>query len=395
MAPTVFQLLDKAIEAGGTGLAGKDLVGTGKAATTLLDEACSSGLLERTAGRGPKYTVTARGREAWEQQAPEERRRQVQERQRQQQRGKLVEFLALVEKKQGKALTRTELPRFPAPIRQEACDRQLVEPGPRDNSYRLLPGGEEMLLAERPVEEQLQRLRRLHQEVVALWRAAQQRLGQEVEGAGSQTLRAAGEQLAERGASACRTFDGALADLGGLAGVAEAGRQLRAEVDAASRQARQAVEAEKARLADLEARLRQEAGRQREQLEAFEGRVEERLAEIARRLDTAKPGVPDSPPPRRNGPPSDAAMWEAARSAHERLRQENLRIGGIVKVPELTDAVLRAADGLSPAAFHELLRRWQQEDRLTLQLCNDPRLEPRAAEGIQSPRGLLFYVQMR
>jgi hypothetical protein len=88
-------------------------------------------------------------------------------------------------------------------------------------------------------------------------------------------------------------------------------------------------------------------------------------------------------------------VWDATHRAYDHLRRETIRIGGIVKVPELTDAVQKAVPGLTPAAFHDLLQKWQQEDRLTLQLCNDPRLEPRAAEGIQSPRGLLFYVQMR
>jgi hypothetical protein len=392
---TVFQALDKAIDAGGTSLAGKDIAGTGRPATALLDEMCSSGFLEKTAGRSPKYAVTAKGREAWEREVPEDRRRQVQELQRQQQRKTLVEFLAFVEKKEGKPLTRTELPRFPEPLRQQACDEKFVEPGTKAKSYLLLPAGVETLLAEQPVEEQLQRLRQLHRQVVTQWRTAQQRLAQELAGASGQALQAAGEQLAERGAAACRAFETALADLSGLAGVAEAARQVRAEVDAASQQARQAVEMETARLADLEARLRQEAGQQREQLGAFERLVEERLAEVARRLEAPRSAASNSPSPQPNGPPSAPAVWEAARAAHEKLRQETLPIGGIVKVPDLTEAVLRAVPGLLPASFHEMLRGWQQEDKLTLQLCNDPRLEPKAAEGIQSPRGLLFYVQMR
>jgi DNA-binding MarR family transcriptional regulator len=395
MGLTVFQVLDKAIEAGGTNLAGKDIAGTAKAAASLLDEMSSSGLLDKSAGRSPKYTVTPKGREAWEREAPEDRRRQVERQEKERRRQAMADFLAAVEKKQGKALTRTELPRFPVSVRQEACDRKLVEPGAKENSYRLLPAGEEMLLAGRPVEEQLQTLRHLHQKLAAQWRAAQQRLGHDLQEAGSQALQSAGDQLAERGTAACRAFDAALAELGGLGVVAEAARQLRAEVESASQQAQQAVEAEKARLADLESRLKQEATQQRDELGSFERRVEERLAEVARSLEAAKQGGPEPLPAQRNGPPSDAAAWEAARAAHERLRQESLRIGGIVKVPDLSDAVTRAIPELTPAAFHDLLRKWQQDDKLTLQLCNDPRLEPRAAEGIQSPRGLLFYVQMR
>jgi hypothetical protein len=395
MGLTVFQVLDKAMEVGGTDLAGKDLVGSAKGANPVLAEMCISGLLEKTAAKSPKYTLTPKGREAWEQEASEDRRRQVKRHDQERRQQAVAQFLSVVEKKQGKALTRAELSRLPITIRQEACDHKLIEPGEKASSFRLLPAGEELLLAQRPIGDQLQRLRQQHQQMVAQWRAIQKTLGQELERAGSQKLETAGEYLAERGAAACQAFDATLADLGGLATVAEAARQLRAEVEEATRQARQVVEAEQTRLADLESRLRRESGQQREQLEAFERQLEMRLVDVARRLGEARPGVSDSRSPQPDGQPSEAALWEATRSAYERLRQETLRIGGIVKVPELTDAVMRVGNGLVPAAFHNLLQKWQQEDRLTLQLCNDPRLEPRSAEGISSPRGLLFYVQMR
>ena len=51
VGPTVFQALDRAIEAGGSNLAAKDIVGTGKGPSAVLDEMCSSGLLEKAAGR--------------------------------------------------------------------------------------------------------------------------------------------------------------------------------------------------------------------------------------------------------------------------------------------------------------------------------------------------------
>jgi hypothetical protein len=391
---TVFQALDRAIEAGGAALAGKVIVGTGKGATGLLDEMCSSGLLEKTAARTPKFTVTPGGWEAWEREAAEDRRRQIEQREQERQRQALAEFLTLVQKKQGKALTKTELPRFPAPVRQEACDRRLVVGGAKENTYLLLAAGEEVLLADQPVGGQLERLRQLHREMADRWRAVHRRVRQELDGSGGRALQTAVEQLAGRGTEAIRAFDSALAGLGGLAGLADAVHQVRAEVEAASRQAHQAVVAENERLVGVEARLRQEAGRQQEELETFERRTEARLADITRRLESAPGPSMTTPTPERNGPSPDA-VWEAVRAAHEKLRQENLRIGGIVKVPELTDTVLHSVGNLTPAAFHEMLKGWQQEGRLTLQLCNDPRLEPRASEGVQSLRGLLFYVHMR
>ena len=67
----------------------------------------------------------------------------------------------------------------------------------------------------------------------------------------------------------------------------------------------------------------------------------------------------------------------------------------LIKVPNLTDRVRAEVPGVTAARFHDLLRLWQSEDRLVLQVCNDPHVEPRSAEGIPSSRGLLFYVEMK
>ncbi len=392
MGPTAFQALDKAIKAGGTNLAGKAVAGSGKGASAVLDELCTFGFLSKAPGRSPKYSVTSEGRAAWEREATPEREQQ-------RQRKALVEFLTLVGQKQGKALTKGELGRFPGPLRQDAGDRKFIEPGPKANSYRLLPAGEDLLQGDQPVEQQVQRLQQQHQQTAAQWRAAQERLQQELgglAGQGGAALQAAAGELVERSRQAAQAFDTALTELGAFAGLLEAARQFREDTETACREAFQRMETEKGRLAALEARLHQGADQQREQLEAFERRLGERLDDLARRLDVGRTGEARSPA-QQAGPtvPPDDVVWQATRRAYETLKQETLRIGGIVKVPDLTDAVGRSMPGLVPAAFHALLRKWRQEDRLTLQLCNDPRLEPRAAEGIESPNGLLFYVHMR
>jgi hypothetical protein len=396
VGPTAFQALDKAIEAGSTNLGAKAIGGSSKAASAVLMELCTSGFLNKTGGGSPKFNVTPEGRAAWEQAAPPERRRQVLEREQQERRRALTEFLGLVGQKQGKALTKGEQTRFPGPLRQEACDRKLVEPGTKANTYRLLPAGEDILQLDQPVEQQLQRLRQHQQETVARWRVAQQHLQQELDGftgRGREGLQAAAADLEGRSRKAAEAFDAALAELGAFAVLLSAARELREGVESACQEALQRLESEKGRLADLEARLRQEAEQQRAQLEAFERRVVEKVEVISRLSGGGS--AHDAEPPPVDPAPSDDAVWQATRRAYEPLKQQTFRIGGIVKVPDLTDAVGRSVPGLAPAAFHSLLRKWQKEDRLTLQLCNDPRLEPRATEGIQSPQGLLFYVQMR
>jgi hypothetical protein len=399
VSPTAFQALDKAIEAGGSNLGSKTLAGSGKAASEILNELCASGFLSKAGGKTAKYSVTPEGRAVWEKEAPPERLRQQQERDREQQKKSLVELISLVQQKQGKTFSKTETTRFSASLRQDACDRKLVELGAKANSYRLMPAGEELLQSDQPLDRQLQRLRQLQQQTVAQWRAAQQRLHQALESMGSpvsQSVQAAADELTGRANQVFQQFDHALVELGAFPVLLTAARQLRQEAEMACQEAVQRLESEKNRLAELEARLNQSAEQQREQLAEFERRLRERLDDLAARL--AAGGKSDSEPtkqPDGSVVPSDDAVWEATWRAGESLRQATLRIGGIIKIPELTDGVRKVFPDLGVAAFHDLLQRWQQEDRLTLQLCNDPRLEPRAAEGIPSSRGLLFYVQIR
>jgi len=87
-------------------------------------------------------------------------------------------------------------------------------------------------------------------------------------------------------------------------------------------------------------------------------------------------------------------IWDATREVHAKLREATLRLGGIVKFPELSDAVVSTVPGLTPKQFQAQLLKWHADGRLVLQVCNDRYLEPRADEGIESPRGLLFYVHL-
>lgn len=89
-----------------------------------------------------------------------------------------------------------------------------------------------------------------------------------------------------------------------------------------------------------------------------------------------------------------SAAWDAAKKAYEQVYQKAKFTTGVVKIPELIDAMRKIAPDLSPVDIREMLQQWQKEDKLTLGLANDPRLEPRAAEGVHTNRGLRMYVQM-
>lgn len=86
-----------------------------------------------------------------------------------------------------------------------------------------------------------------------------------------------------------------------------------------------------------------------------------------------------------------AVRADALAGAYRAIAEEpaNARLGGIVRVPELFDALRQSHPGLTREQFHAELARLQGEGLLTLQVVNDPHLEPRAAEMPRDAQGAL------
>ena len=104
---------------------------------------------------------------------------------------------------------------------------------------------------------------------------------------------------------------------------------------------------------------------------------------------SADGGLRDVPSAPKTAPP-EAEVWRETEQAARTLGRD----GKLIKIPELSDRVREAAPGLDADQFLKMLGRWRDEDRLALQVCDDPRLEARANEGIRTQRGLLYYVHL-
>jgi hypothetical protein len=197
--------------------------------------------------------------------------------------------------------------------------------------------------------------------------------------------------LQDRTERARAAFEEGLRELAAFAHLVEGGHRLKAAVAQSSDGLRERLDEESSRREALERSLRESMADQQQALDAFRRCFEERTAELESRLASLSSSSTQPPVETML---SEDEVWGATKTAHEAQRAETIRLGGIVKVPELTDAVCRSIHGLNRSRFHELLKKWQGDDRLVLQVCNDPRLEPRADEGIESPRGLLYYVKL-
>jgi hypothetical protein len=130
------------------------------------------------------------------------------------------------------------------------------------------------------------------------------------------------------------------------------------------------------------------------------------------RLDQLAEKPPEKPAPAAKPPEAakaprppeelaaDPANWKAFREAYQAQHDATARYGGIVKVPELVDAMKAA--GLTPEEAKATLLQWQDRGLLTLQKLNMRFTEPRADEGIDVPSseggerlgGNLFYARL-
>jgi hypothetical protein len=157
VAVTVFEALDRAVEAGDATLSATALVGRGKKATELLRELLDRGLLEKTGGKRPRYKLTAAGRAVWEHEASAERRRQVQEREQEQARlaelSQQISELAEQQRQQLESLEERITDRVEELVEKIHGDDTLTSaPPPPDESYlwRVTYSAYEKILAESP-----------------------------------------------------------------------------------------------------------------------------------------------------------------------------------------------------------------------------------------------------
>jgi hypothetical protein len=74
------------------------------------------------------------------------------------------------------------------------------------------------------------------------------------------------------------------------------------------------------------------------------------------------------------------------------LKRRHARKGGIVTVPELIDELKARHAGVTTEDVHRQLLAMKDADHVTLQVSNDPHLDPRRGEYIQSPKGQYGYV---
>lgn len=380
MEAALLEILDKAVSEGGENVTKTKLVGKSKEGLTQLEELCEKNYLVSDGKRSPKFTLTQSGREQWAEHTPPERVEEVQEQERRQQEQELLALLNLIETKttSGKAFTAAETRKLQQRL-DESLELKYVAKGEKKNTYELLPSG--MLF-----RFQVQ-LRDLHRP----WEEFQRQHSGSNDPNGEQDpLDAFRSELWDKVESARKAYDEAIESVSAFSGLANAVQKLKEAT----------VGEVKEQIAGAESVLQQ-------LLE-----IEEKRLEIAHRIEELSTQLLEPPmqepvhepvqePPQTFSTPETEFLekseqwnaedvWELTKQRHD----EVTRTGALVKIPEMTDYVLEKVAGVSKKEFHDLLLKWHNEERLILQICNDPPEEPRSSEGFDAGWGLLLYIEI-
>jgi hypothetical protein len=399
----LLESLDRGIEQGGVAVAAKALAPGGKPGKALLEELKEKGYLKSEDGK--KFEVTEAGWEAWLAHARPERR----DRLRAAALGKLLEAVKASAGK--KKLKPKDLAACPERWRNEAFERKFLQEVKPD-VYQLLPAGEDFLESLLPVSEQLERRqaqyrtelealqeesRKVSERVTSLrekllpeCERLQRELGDAAAGLKQELMRAVEEQQ--------HSAREATETLRGAATLALLAQQIRARAEEVASAALEKVEG---RLRELREpmedaeRLKSDVAAMQSALSNHVLQTETELARLSREVasrpsestETGNGTVPSGP--------SEAAVLAALRKAHEEIDASNPALGGTVRIPDLYDRLQDEGVIDDLETFHRLLMKWEGEDQLRLRVYDDPHGEPRRAEGIESGRGLLFYVRLK
>lgn len=398
----LVESLEKGIEASGVGVPAKALAPAGKPGKALLEELKEKGYLKSEDGK--KYDVTEAGWEAWLANGRPERRAKL----RAEALRKLLEAVKAGGGK--KKLKPKDLTACPERWRNEAFERKFLQEV-KPEVYQLLPAGEDFLESLLPASVQLERRqaqyrtelealqeesRKVSERVVALrerllpeCERLQRELGDAAGGLKQELMQAVEEQQ--------RSSREATEALRGASAFALLAQQIRARAEEVTASAQEKVESRlrelNGPLEDVE-RLKNDVASLQSALSNHVLQTETELTRLAREVATH----PAESVATGNGVSlaggSEAEVLESLRRIHREIDAGNPALGGTVRIPDLYDRLRE--DGLVSdlESFHRLLLKWEKDDQLRLRVYDDPHAEPRRAEGIESGRGLLFYVRL-
>ncbi len=348
--------------------------------TQVAKEAEDSGFVE-PAGAASAYVLTNDGREALLANLSLEERDARLAQWKEDQDASLAEFVTIVQQRNGRPLTRAQLNRVAVGVIEEAVSRGFVAEQSKPDCYVLKPAAHRFQFARLPVDQQQKRLQQLRQDYESALAALVDRIDSDLKALSTvsdSSITAATDGLRIQAEEALGQLDSVVKDVGAVSRVSEVAQKARESVAKAAKEF-------ETRLTKSASAVTKAVEQQRDSLNRLRDEVEEKR-EV---LHSAQSALPTEPT---HGQPDPTHLLQVTLEAYDRLARSDPASGGVVKIPDLYDAVLRRGEELTLKQFHQLLLGWEEDKRFILEVCNDPYLERRADEGILTGRGLLFYI---
>ncbi len=400
----ILEPLEKAIILGGTSLTKKAIGLSAKKAQLLFNELCQKQLLKESAKN--KYDVTSKGLEFWKKEVGHSRYEKIKEQ-------VWEDFFQILKKKEGKKLNATESRNILPIWRKEAEETKLIKKK-TTNTFLLEPKGEKFLFERLPIDKQaVIKQEKLEEEfdsiekqqktfftqLNSLKKMATDNLPQSAEITKLNTEVAS--HLEKQVQKFKETFVDTMKEIRSTALFSMISETLQKEVQEANLKAIEQAEEYYQRTAEKIEETKQEFTQSCQALEENLSNCKEtslsKQNEILADIQSLQKKLKtENVQEQRNANHFDEnSLFELLKKSYQSYCKKNPAYAGSMPIPNLFDELIKESKNLSLKDFHKMLIKWKKEQKLSLRVCNSPRLEPRSKEGIKSEYGILFYVRVK
>lgn len=112
---------------------------------------------------------------------------------------------------------------------------------------------------------------------------------------------------------------------------------------------------------------------------------------VVKQPEVKQPEAKTLTTPKLNAGQMDKNILDSAKE----ISQQNIRLGGMVPIPQLVDSIRASNPSITEKEIHDHLKDMEKNDLITMQINSEPSLQKElSGRSIQLPRGLVSWVQV-
>jgi hypothetical protein len=282
MALSEFDILDKLVRAGKP-LKATHLGGNSSDQKEFRAQMAESGLLKLV---GKSFAITTEGMNVWRKSATPEQIEEASRREEEKRQQEIRDFLNLIRRKKGK-LTTKEMRTVSEEVLVGSINQDLVRREGLLGTFEILPKGEALLLADQPLDKQINILRESHENLMEKLKDTQKEIVEELESLESTDTHSLQPEIVHLGDKIQgmeATFDALLHELSGLNHLIAAGRKFKTTIIDQANELLREIRDTREKTSALAQKAQQALKEQQTKLEAFEKQISTQLTAFDRQL---------------------------------------------------------------------------------------------------------------